>query len=123
VVMPGHIGTEIVSNSRKILSGSEKVDTGTARKMMSSMGMDVSSFTDEQISQMVELQAAAFRDNAPTSASQAAKIILDGVKADKWRILVGKDAVYLDEQVRDAPEKAYTAEFYENLIKSTQWGI
>ncbi|MGA9796243.1 MAG: SDR family NAD(P)-dependent oxidoreductase [Rhizomicrobium sp.] len=123
VVMPGHIGTEIIANSRKILSGSEQVDSGTARKMMSSMGMDVSSFTDEQIAQMVEMQAAAFRDNAPTSASQAAKIILDGVKADKWRILVGDDAHFLDEQVRKAPETAYTAEFYENLTKSTRWGI
>ena len=29
---------------------------------------------------MIEAQAAAFRDNAPTSAAQAAKIILDGVR-------------------------------------------
>jgi NAD(P)-dependent dehydrogenase (short-subunit alcohol dehydrogenase family) len=123
VVMPGHIGTEIVANSRKVLSGSDKVDAAAARKMMESMGMNTSALDDEQIGQMVEMQAIAFRDNAPTSAAQAAKIILDGVKAEKWRILVGKDAVYLDEQVRAAPEKAYTPEFFENLLKSTQWGI
>jgi NAD(P)-dependent dehydrogenase (short-subunit alcohol dehydrogenase family) len=123
VVMPGHIGTDIVANSRKVLSGSETVDTGGARKMMSAMGMDVSTMTDEQITAMVEMQAAAFRDNAPTSASAAAKIILDGVKAEKWRILVGKDAEFLDQEVRAAPETAYSQAFYDNLIKSTQWGI
>ena len=123
VVMPGHIGTDIVSNSRKVLSGSDKVDTSTARKMMSAMGMDVSGFDDTQIAAMIEMQANAFRDTAPTSASQAAKIILDGVKAEKWRILVGKDAEYLDAQVRAAPEKAYTPEFYQSLIDGTGWRI
>ena len=122
VVMPGHIGTEIVANSRTILSGG-KVDVSGARKMMSAMGMDVSRMDDTQIGQMIEMQAIAFRDNAPTSASQAATIILDGVRAEKWRILVGDDAHYLDEQVRKAPEDAYTPKFYEDLTKSTRWGI
>ena len=122
VVMPGHIGTEIVANSRTILSGG-KVDVSGARKMMSAMGMDVSKMDDTQIGQMIEIQAIAFRDNAPTSASQAATIILDGVRNEKWRILVGDDAHYLDEQVRKAPEDAYTPKFYEDLTKSTRWGI
>jgi NAD(P)-dependent dehydrogenase (short-subunit alcohol dehydrogenase family) len=122
VVMPGHIGTEIVANSRAILSDG-KVDVSGARKMMAAMGMDVSKMDDTQIGQMIEMQAIAFRDNAPTSAAQAAKIILDGVRGEKWRILVGDDAHYLDEQVRKDPESAYTAAFYENLTKSTRWGI
>jgi hypothetical protein len=123
VVMPGHIGTDIIFNSRKILSTGDKADLAGARKMMASMGMDTSALDDTQIGQIVEMQAIAFRDNAPTTPAQAAKIILDGVKADVWRILVGDDAIYLDQQVRAAPEKAYTPEFYENLIKSTKWGI
>ena len=121
--MPGHIGTEIVANSRKVLSGSEKVDVVGARKMMASMGMDTSALDDTQIAQAVEMQAIAFRDNAPTSAAQAATIILDGVRAEKWRILVGKDAEFLDQKVRSAPEEAYTPKFYEELIASTQWRI
>jgi len=48
-----------------------------------------------------------FRDNAPVTAEQAATIILDGVRAGKWRILVGEDAVTLDEAVRADPEAAY----------------
>jgi NAD(P)-dependent dehydrogenase (short-subunit alcohol dehydrogenase family) len=123
VVMPGHIGTDIIANSRKVQSGSDAIDVAGARKMMASMGVDTSALDDTQVAQAVEMQAIAFRDRAPTTAAQAAKIILDGVKAGKWRILVGKDAVYLDEQVRAAPESAYTPEFYENLTKSTQWGI
>jgi hypothetical protein len=121
--MPGHIGTEIVANTRKVLSGADTINVAGARKMMASMGVDTSALDDTQVAQAVEMQAIAFRDMAPTSAAQAATIILDGVKADKWRILVGKDAVYLDEQVRAAPESAYAPQFYENLTKSTQWGI
>jgi len=62
-----------------------------------------------------EEQARRFRDDAPTTAAQAATIILDGVKAEKWRILVGKDAEFLDAKVRAAPEDAYSPAFYEGL--------
>jgi NAD(P)-dependent dehydrogenase (short-subunit alcohol dehydrogenase family) len=124
VVMPGHIGTEIVHNSRKILTGSESVaDVAAARKLLSSMGLNASSLSDQQVSQMMDAQADAFRDNAPTTAAQAAKIILDGVKAGKWRILVGPDAEFLDAKVRANPEAAYSQGFYEDLVKQTQWRI
>jgi NAD(P)-dependent dehydrogenase (short-subunit alcohol dehydrogenase family) len=124
VVMPGHIGTEIVANSRKILSGSETtIDVAAVRKAVSAQGMDVSAMSDDQVRAFVEAQAKAFRDNAPTSAAQAAKIILDGVRAEKWRILVGKDAEFLDARVRAAPEDAYGPAFYEALVKGTEWRI
>src|SRR5262249_6752927 len=38
--------------------------------------------------------------------AQAATIILDGVKVDRWRILVGADAHKVDEMVRQSPERA-----------------
>ena len=124
VVMPGHIGTEIVANSRKILSGSETtIDVAAVRKAVAAQGMDVSGMSDAQVRELVEAQARAFRDNAPTSAAQAAKIILDGVRAEKWRILVGKDAEFLDARVRAAPEDAYGPAFYEALVKGTEWRI
>ena len=44
---------------------------------------------------------------APLTAADAAKIILDGVRAGKWRILVGEDAKKLDELVRSDPESVY----------------
>ena len=44
------------------------------------------------------------KDKAPLSAAEAATIILDGVRAGAWRILVGKDAAFVDERVRGRPE-------------------
>jgi len=122
VVMPGHIGTDIVHNSRNILTGGA-IDIAAVRKALQAQGSDLSALSDNQVRQMIDAQANAFRDNAPTSASQAAKIILDGVKAQKWRILVGKDAEFLDKQVRAAPEQAYTPAFYEALVKGTDWRV
>ncbi|MBL6853942.1 MAG: SDR family NAD(P)-dependent oxidoreductase [Alphaproteobacteria bacterium] len=122
VVMPGHIGTEIANNSRIILSGSG-IDVPAVRKALKAQGIDLSQMSDDQVRAMVKAQGDAFRDNAPTTAEQAAKIILDGVKADRWRILVGKDAEFLDKQVRAAPEKAYTPEFYKALTEGTDWRI
>ena len=64
---------------------------------------------------IIELANANFRDTAPMSSAEAAKVILDGVRAGKWRILVGKDAQFLDESVRADPENAYTVGFYRML--------
>jgi len=44
------------------------------------------------------------------------------VKAERWRILVGKDAEYLDERVRATPEEAYSPGFYESIRKKAQAG-
>jgi len=122
VVMPGHIGTEIVNNSRQILSGGA-VDVASARKFMTAQGINTSQMSDAQIGLLVEGMGNAFRDNAPTSAAEAAKIILDGVKAERWRILVGKDAELLDRSVRADPENAYTQEFYEAFTSGSGWRI
>ena len=46
-----------------------------------------------------------------TLGEDAATVILDGVKENKWRILIGPDAAALDRRVRDNPEKAYDGDF------------
>lgn len=56
-----------------------------------------------------------FRDTAPLSAAQAASVILEGVRARKWRILVGEDAHKLDRLAREAPEQLYDPKFLEYL--------
>ena len=128
VVMPGHIGTDIVANSRKVLAGSES-DTLSAeeltrsRGMMKSFGMDADALTDAQIQALSAERARRFHDDAPTSAAQAAAIILDGVKAQTWRILVGDDAHKLDAKVRGAPERAYDADFFETFSKEVGWRL
>ena len=65
---------------------------------------------------MMLAMAEGFRDSAPTTAARAATIILDGVRAGEWRILVGEDARLLDEAVRATPTEAYEPEFMERLL-------
>ncbi len=60
---------------------------------------------------------------APTSAAEAAKIILDGVKAGRWRILVGEDAHEIDRRVRQSPEHAYDIDFFEEFARAAGWRI
>ncbi|HEY5048173.1 MAG TPA: SDR family NAD(P)-dependent oxidoreductase [Rhizomicrobium sp.] len=124
VVMPGHIGTEIFANSRLIQNyGDATVDVAAVRSALELQGLDLSRQSDDDIRAFVKLQEIRFRDEAPTSAAQAATIILDGVKAEKWRILVGKDAEYLDAQVRAAPEEAYSADFFADVLKQSGWRL
>ena len=124
VVMPGHVGTSIPTNSRKILKGSETaIDIPAVRKRLAAQGVDAAGDSDDQIRARVAELERRFREDAPTTAGEAAKIILDGVKAEKWRILVGKDAEFLDERVRAAPEEAYSHEFREAFRKGGGWRI
>jgi NAD(P)-dependent dehydrogenase (short-subunit alcohol dehydrogenase family) len=128
VVMPGHIGTSIVSNTRRVQNGSDSDeltpnDLLQARQRLKGMGLDVDTMSDEDIQQRALDRARTFREEAPTTAAAAAKIILDGVKAGQWRILVGDDAHRLDQRVRQSPETAYTAEFYQSFIQEAGWRI
>jgi len=128
VVMPGHVGTSIIANSRKVRSGRED-DALTpdeliqARAHASRIGLDASQIPDEALQAMADEQHRWFLEDAPTTAAQAAAIILAGVKADRWRILVGEDAHQMDALVRADPEAAYSPEFYANLVKEVGWRL
>jgi NAD(P)-dependent dehydrogenase (short-subunit alcohol dehydrogenase family) len=119
VVMPGHIGTSIVINSGKFFGREPKELTGEqlqdVRGRLAKRGMDVSGASDDDLRVGMQMQAEMFRDAAPTTASQAATVILDGVRAERWRILVGDDAVSLDELVRQYPADAYDDAFLPHL--------
>jgi NAD(P)-dependent dehydrogenase (short-subunit alcohol dehydrogenase family) len=128
VVMPGHIGTSIPLNSRKIQGGSEsgamtEKQLAQARARIASMGRDVSAMSDDDIRNIIAERERRFTEEAPTSAAQAATIILDGVKADRWRILVGEDAHKIDERVRRSPERAYDIDFFEEFAREAGWRI
>jgi NAD(P)-dependent dehydrogenase (short-subunit alcohol dehydrogenase family) len=128
VVMPGHIGTSIVSNSRKIQSGSESerltdTEVVVTRERLKGMGMDTAAMSDEDIQTLALERARTFREEAPMTAATAAKVILDGVKAGSWRILVGDDAHRLDERVRQTPDKAYTPEFFQSFAAEVGWRV
>jgi len=127
VVMPGHIGTSIVINSGRVLGNDPKEmsdeDLEEARENFIRRGFDLSNATNEQIRQALVMLGETFRDEAPMTAAEAAKVILDGVHERRWRILVGEDAVGLDRLVREDPEGAYSTEFMERLVSETNWGL
>ncbi len=119
VVMPGHVGTSIVFNSSLAHGRNPKELTedqlGQVRAQMSRMGIDPSGASDEDIRQGLQQRAESFRDNAPLTAAQAATIILEGVHARRWRILVGDDAVMLDQMVRETPDDTYEPAFMDRV--------
>lgn len=107
VVMPGHVGTSIILNGTGDMAG--------ARSIVTMMGGDAESMTDDEILMMQKNAGDRFLNRAPTSSTEAAKIILDGVRKKSWRILVGDDAERLDRAVRAAPERAYEADFVTGM--------
>ena len=50
-------------------------------------------------------------------------MILDGVREERWRILVGDDAHILDRMVRETPEEAYEAPFMERFVAASGWKL
>jgi NAD(P)-dependent dehydrogenase (short-subunit alcohol dehydrogenase family) len=128
VVMPGHIGTSIPANSGKIHRGSESdvldaTAIAQARRRIAAAGTDVFAKSDEEIRTMVAERIRRFREDAPTTAAAAAAIILDGVRAERWRILVGDDAHKIDDLVRSSPERAYDLDFFESFAAEAGWRL
>ena len=125
-MLPGHVGTNIVRNSF-IAVGlpapedmtdaqvQEMVPAGV-RDALAQAGTMPAQPTGEDLRRFLVQASADFRDKAPVSAAQAATIILDGVRAGTWRILIGQDATMIDERVRANPEAAYDyAELFAGL--------
>ena len=127
VVMPGHIGTSIVINSGKILGRAPKdmndEQLQEVRDRIEKMGFPVGNVSPDQIRMFMQQRAEQFRDDAPMTAAEAAHVILEGVREERWRILVGKDAEVLDRLVRENPEEAYEASFMERLLAQSEWKL
>lgn len=120
VVMPGHIGTDIGINTNRIL-GLPSIEEmtneqlTTYRDRMVKWGNLTEDLNLEEFRSMLLERRNDFRDNAPMSASEAAKVILDAVRNKTWRVLVGEDAKLLDQIVRGNPEHIYSLEFFQQL--------
>ncbi len=115
VVMPGHVGTDIVLNSRLVHRGTSPEDmteeeAEELRVEFAQRGFPTEGVSTEDLRKFIRMMGEGFRDNAPLSAAGAAQIILNNVRNENWRILVGDDAIALDKAVRSAPEKAYGPE-------------
>ncbi len=131
VVMPGHVGTDIVANSRRarglpepeLMSDAqlEELIPPDARARLVRAGMVAEGASPDDLRQMVVRWENDFRDKAPLSAAQAATIILDGVRSGSWRILVGEDAKAIDAAVRAKPEAAYDyAELFSDIAAAAR---
>jgi NAD(P)-dependent dehydrogenase (short-subunit alcohol dehydrogenase family) len=124
VVMPGHVGTDIVANSFRAHgipdlenmtdAQAQEVLPADAQAGLISAGLLPDSPSPDDLRKFLVQMNADFRDKAPLSAAGAAEIILDGVRSGAWRILVGEDAKTLDGFVRRKPESAYD---YAELAK------
>ena len=97
----------------------EEMVPARVRDMLLKAGALPEGATAQDLRQFLARVNADFRDKAPVSAAQAATIILDGVRAGAWRILIGEDAKMIDAAVRAKPEASYDyAELFAGLTGS-----
>jgi NAD(P)-dependent dehydrogenase (short-subunit alcohol dehydrogenase family) len=128
VVMPGHVGTDILVNTRRAhgLPGPEHLSDAKladARARLTDAGLLAEGVSDDQVRQRLARLEDRWRDEAPVSAAQAATIILDGVRSGAWRILVGQDAKMIDAAVRAKPEATYDyAELFSGMTRASAAG-
>jgi NAD(P)-dependent dehydrogenase (short-subunit alcohol dehydrogenase family) len=117
VVLPGHVGTDIIANSFRArglpepggLTDAQVQELIPARvqELWVQAGLLPENPSADALRQALVKGNEDFRDEAPVSAAQAATTILDGVRSGAWRILIGEDARALDAAVRARPEAAY----------------
>ena len=126
VVMPGHVGTDIIANSLRArgLPAPEQMSDAQVEELIPrdtqtqliGAGLLAEGASAGDLRQLLVRGNADFRDKAPVSAAKAATVILDGVRSGSWRILVGEDAKMIDARVRAKPEAAYDyAELFSGL--------
>jgi NAD(P)-dependent dehydrogenase (short-subunit alcohol dehydrogenase family) len=130
VVIPGHVGTDIVMNSIRArglpepgqMSDAqvEELIPRDAQAKLIGAGMLAADVSADGLRQLLVQANADFRDKAPVSAAEAATVILDGVQSGVWRILIGEDATKIDEAVRAKPTASYDyAELFSALGEQT----
>ncbi len=131
LVLPGHVGTNIFVNSFRArgLPDPEHMSEAQLQELIPRdvqaglirAGVLAKSVSADDLRQMLVRVATDFRDKAPVSAAQAATIILDGVRAGAWRILIGEDAKMIDAAVRAKPEAAYDyAELFSGMAQAPE---
>jgi NAD(P)-dependent dehydrogenase (short-subunit alcohol dehydrogenase family) len=125
LVMPGHIGTEIANNSRKLhgkppAKQMDAKEVANMRANAANWGASLDALSDDQLREVIAQRLDDFRDKAPLSAEGAAKIILNGVREGRFRILVGDDAHWLDQRVRAEPDRVYEPNFFAGFAGKAQ---
>ncbi|MGA8336883.1 MAG: hypothetical protein WB761_19230, partial [Solirubrobacteraceae bacterium] len=124
LVMPGHVGTDILANSRRAQGRPEPQDISDteiremippdAQEGLIRAGILPQDASPDDLRRLLAQFERDFREKAPVTAAAAATTILDGVRSGTWRILIGRDAATLDSVIRANPEAAYD---YDELFK------
>ena len=120
VVLPGNVGTDILANTRRAhgMPGPEDMSDDQveeARDFLVTAKMIAQGASPDDVRATLARLEREGKDRR-RSAAEAAAIILDGVRSGSWRILVGRDAAFIDERVRSRPESAYDyAEVFKDL--------
>ena len=106
--MPGHIGTNIVVNSRRVLRGAENDEltddeVEELRADLLRRGLPVQETNADDLRKMITMMGEAFRDNAPVSAAQAAPVDADQANqlvalVDRYQIRVSGLTSAIDQQ-------------------------
>lgn len=122
LVLPGHVGTNIVHNSLRVLGLPEPKaldDAGLERlrRRLEASHPAVAQLDDAALRALAQSRLDEHRERAPLGADAAAAQILAGIEAGRFRVLVGKDAEVIDARVRREPERAYEPEFIEELYR------
>ena len=112
LVMPGQIGTSIVTNTLRAHGFKEPkqmtaAELGGLRLWLTARNVPHDTLTDEEVRQVAQARFDEFRDTAPLSPAQAAEQILSAVHSGRWRLLVGEDAKLIDQVARENPEGLY----------------
>jgi NAD(P)-dependent dehydrogenase (short-subunit alcohol dehydrogenase family) len=116
VVLPGYTGTEMIANSARVLGRNQPEDWSQeecdeARHRWHIAGNDkAESLSDEESRRAGRIEIKQMRDLGMPPA-EVAQIILDGVRSNQWRILIGKDTASLDQLVGENPNGAYDPDF------------
>ncbi len=124
LVMPGFIGTSIAANTRALHGRPdlERTPEGLEleRQRLRPRGIDFGDASDDETRRMLDEWAASREREGLLTAAEAVTVILDGMRAGKWRILVGDDAIAVDRLVRRYPNVAYRLDDRKrNLIALT----
>jgi NAD(P)-dependent dehydrogenase (short-subunit alcohol dehydrogenase family) len=116
VVMPGATGTEIFSKMLRDIQNA--ADLRKAQTALTDMGIPLEDASESEVRRLAGVVSDVWREFAPTTASDAASVILDGIRCGRWRILVGGEAERLDQAVRASPESAYEP---DSPIRALMW--
>tara|TARA_B110000091_G_scaffold208970_1_gene249425 strand:- start:220 stop:1275 length:1056 start_codon:yes stop_codon:yes gene_type:complete len=121
-VHPGHVGTGI-ARLEFDQEGPSVEQMNLWKHTVARLAVGKKLNVDElSVEELQNVLVEEFKSKAPTTAAQAAKHILNGIKQGSTRILVGEDAVVVDWLARMFPRLIYNDYFLITVLFPWMWG-